>query len=194
MKLAEIATIKPFISEEATEWLWKKRQNHSISDPFIQRDGTIDVDGNVIIFKDDGTELPVQFGKVSKGFECSGTSLTTLKGVAHFVGKSFRCNNLPITSFEGAPMIINGNFSCYDVSVAALKGIGKKYARHIGGKFVSNREFTHMLGLVLVEGLQLVNTCNPPVDTILNKYLGTGDIISAQDELIDAGFREQARL
>jgi hypothetical protein len=33
-----------------------------------------------------------------------------------------------------------------------------------------------------------------PIDSIFNKYVGTGDILSAQDELIDAGFIDQARL
>jgi hypothetical protein len=29
---------------------------------------------------------------------------------------------------------------------------------------------------------------------IFNKYVGTGDILSAQDEMIDAGLIDQARL
>ena len=194
MKLHEVATVKPFIDEEAADWLWKKRENHTIGTHFIQRDGTIDVDGNVVIFKHECTQLPVQFGKVSKGFDCSGSGLTTLKGAPRFVGEDFRCSNLPITSFEGAPLVVNGDFTCSEVNVSSLTGIGKNYAKHIGGDFTSNRAFTHMLGLVLVDGLKLINTCNSPVDKILNKYIGTGNVIECQDALIDAGFIEQAKL
>ena len=194
MKLHEIATARSYISEEAAEWLWKKRQNHTIGNHFIQRDGTIDVDGSVEIHSADGRELPVQFGKVRDGFYCSGSDLTTLRGCPREVGEDFVCSNIAITSFDGVPLIIGSEFRCFEVKVSSLAGIGKTYARHIGGTFKSNRVFTHMLGLLLVDGLTNILTMHTPVDKILNKYLGTGDILSAQHELIEAGFTDQARL
>jgi hypothetical protein len=48
---------------------------------------------------------------------------------------------------------------------------------------------------LLIEGITHINvTGSRPVSQILNKYRGTGDILSAQDELIDAGLTDQARL
>jgi hypothetical protein len=46
----------------------------------------------------------------------------------------------------------------------------------------------------LIDGITSFNIDDGSIDAIFNKYRGTGDIISAQDELIDAGFIEQARL
>jgi hypothetical protein len=49
--------------------------------------------------------------------------------------------------------------------------------------------------VLLIDGITGFNIdSDGPIDKILNKYKGTGDILSAQDELIDAGFIEQARL
>lgn len=194
MKLQEVATSKPVISPEAAEWLWTQRHAHRIGHRSVQQDGTVDVTGSVAIYKSDGIKIPVQFGKVGGQFSCSGSNLTTLQGCPHTVSETFFCSNVAIKSFDGAPLRIGGNFVCYKVSVDSLSGIGKSYARMIGGIFKSNRAFTHMLGLILVEGLQRVDTLYSPVDTILNKYVGTGDILSCQDELIDAGFVEQVRL
>jgi hypothetical protein len=51
------------------------------------------------------------------------------------------------------------------------------------------------LGLLLIDGICKFDIdTRGPIDAIFNKYVGTGDILSAQDELIDAGFIEQARL
>jgi hypothetical protein len=56
-----------------------------------------------------------------------------------------------------------------------------------------DEKVTHILGLLLIEGITHI-TISGPIDRIMNKYLGTGDILSAQDELIDAGLTDQARL
>jgi hypothetical protein len=53
---------------------------------------------------------------------------------------------------------------------------------------------THLLGFLLVKEITKFDTGNGAVDDIFNKYVGTGDILSAQDELIDAGYTDQARL
>jgi hypothetical protein len=59
----------------------------------------------------------------------------------------------------------------------------------------SNANVTHILGLGLIKGIVRYQIDNDgPIDAIFNKYVGTGDILSIQDELIDAGFIDQARL
>jgi hypothetical protein len=70
-----------------------------------------------------------------------------------------------------------------------------KVVKYVGGNIVGRKGMTHLLGTLLIPGVK--NICidqGEAVDRILNRYLGTGDIISAQDELIDAGYVEQARL
>jgi hypothetical protein len=92
-----------------------------------------------------------------------------------------------------------------------MSGIDK-LIRHVSGSFncssffnsgnptFNNTKVTHVLGILLIEGVTHIrvdsNRGAPKghIDKIMNKYLGTGDIISCQDELIDAGFILQARL
>jgi hypothetical protein len=67
----------------------------------------------------------------------------------------------------------------------------------LSDKRIAQKNVTHLLGLLLVNGItrfRVDYNFPGPIDEILNKYVGTGDILSAQDELIDAGFIDQARL
>jgi hypothetical protein len=137
--------------------------------------------------------IPIQFGIVTGGFDCSGQALTSLAGCPHTVGYSFSCSaNRALTSLHGAPSTIGGNLYCHATKIISLHGI-EKIVKKAGGKLSCNAEVTHILGLLLVDGFTEFDI-KPEVNRIMNKYIGTGDIIAAQDELIDAGFIEQARL
>jgi hypothetical protein len=137
----------------------------------IRPGGIVDVDGDVNLSHLEDTIFPCQFGEVN----------------GHFI-----CNNTPLTSLKGLPQFIDGEFQCWRTEIVSLSGVDK-IMKEINGRFVCNNEVTHTLGLLLIKGITNIDI-NPGVDAILNKYLGTGDILSAQDELIDAGFIDQARL
>lgn len=55
---------------------------------------------------------------------------------------------------------------------------------------------SHVLGLMLIDGLQRVALGNKRVETILNSHLGKGRVgmLLVQEELIDAGLEEFAQL
>jgi hypothetical protein len=210
MKLREIATgVQPH--QEIKKWL----DRFHIENYTIRPDGVVDVDGDgVRLGQFTGDILPIQFGKVSGDFDCSHTNLTSLRGSPQFVGGNFNCASTNITSLigspqsvggwfycvrtnvislEGAPQSIGGTFNCCDTNIASFHNAHKQI-KHIGGKFYSNKG-THLLGLLVIDGIPSFDIDDMgPIDKIFNKYAGTGDIISAQDELIDAGFIEQARL
>jgi hypothetical protein len=137
----------------------------------IRPDGIVDVEGNVNLRGRNLTTLPVQFGKVTGYFNCKHTTLT---------------------SWYGVPQYIGNDFMIWDTHIISLSGVDK-IIKHIDGRFVCNEASTHILGLLLIKGITNIDI-NPSVDKIMNKYIGTGDILSAQDELIDAGFTDQARL
>lgn len=109
--------------------------------------------------------------------------------------------NLAITSLQGVPRIIQGRLACERTLITNFSGIDKLIDR-MGGQIYIRSDSTHLLGLLLVPGLGRVNISNGitsgpgNVEQILNKYINRGkqDILSAQDELLDAGFIEQARL
>jgi hypothetical protein len=104
------------------------------------------------------------------------------------------CYSTNIKSLKYAPEIVGSHFHCHGTNIKSLSGIDKM-VKHIGASFLCNDGVTHILGILLIEGITHINvTGSRPVSQILNKYRGTGDILSAQDELIDAGFIDQARL
>jgi hypothetical protein len=183
----------------------------------IGPDGIVDVRGDVSIYvyQFKGTTLPIQFGHVSGLFNCNNSTLVSLQGAPRSVGSYFNCYGSNITSLKGAPQSIIGSFSCVNTDTSSLEGCPQsvggsfyctdtkitslhdihKQIKHIGGSFHCDSNITHLLGILLIDGITEIDVDDGgSLDKIFNKYVGTGDILSAQDELIDAGFIEQARL
>ena len=101
----------------------------------INNDGTIDVYGDITIINKKITEFPdyIQFGKVDGNFDCSCSSLKSLKGAPQEVGGYFDCSFCDsLTSLKGVPEKVGGKFTCFDCdSLKSLKGAPKK----VGGSF-----------------------------------------------------------
>jgi hypothetical protein len=191
MKLHEIAPAFPQFFK-TKEWLDK----HGIKNYTIRPNGVVDVDGDVNLNKFKGKILPVQFGRVEGIFDCSDTNLTSFKGAPRIVGKVLNYNTSNVASLEGIPPWVGGNFGCFLRNVKSLSGIDKM-VKHVGGGFYTYGTTTHILGLLLIDGITEFGFevgGRVELHKIMNKYVGTGDILSAQDELIDAGFTDQARL
>jgi hypothetical protein len=128
---------------------------------------------------------------VGGNFSCHNTPITSLEGAPQSVGGNFYCHNTKITSLEGAPQSVGGNFSCCSTKITSLEGAPQS----VGGNFYcDNTLLRGLLRLLDIQGLKRIGFDLGPIDAILDKYVGTGDILSAQDELIDAGFKQHARL
>ena len=79
-----------------------------------------------------------------------------------------------------------------------------KQIKHIGGKayFQDNNIKSHVLGLLLIDGLQRVKLCDVfmkgrlhRVEAIINKHLENGrDVFACQEELIDSKLEAFAQL
>jgi hypothetical protein len=113
----------------------------------INSDGTIDVDGNVFLYRELGNmeKLPVKFGKVSGYFYCSSNILTTLEGCPYYVGAYFNCDGNKLTTLEGCPDYVDdGNFYCYGNNLTTLEGCPK----YVGGDLVCEIITHHILGNV----------------------------------------------
>ena len=94
-------------------------------------DGSISVDGDVLLTDDSITRLPVKFRKVSEYFDCSYTNLTSLEGSPQEVGSDFSCDSTKITSLKGGPKKVGGEFCCDDTKIASLDGAPE----FVGGDF-----------------------------------------------------------
>ena len=135
----------------------------------------VDVVGHVELEEYSGKYLPVQFGKVTGIFNAVNSRLTTLNGM---------------------PRSIGSWFSCRGCALKSLSGIDKR-VDYINGEVFLDVDMTHILGLLLIDGIKSFTMPDSPESRcleIMNKHLVTHDIIACQDELIDAGFINQARL
>jgi len=135
--------------------------------------------------------------KVDGYFYCGHNKLTSLEGAPKKVGLDFNCHDNKLTSLEGAPKEVGGYFDCNLNKLTSLKNI-HKIVNAIKGKFSchNNPIKSHVLGLLLIKGINGIRLDNNVVENILNKHLGEGKagVIDAQRELEDAGLDEYAQL
>ena len=87
-------------------------KEHEIHNYCINRENTIDVNGNVRIEYKGLKEIPVQFGSINGNFWCHNNLLTSLKGCPRYVRDIFHCGSNQLTSLEYCPKVIEGNFEC----------------------------------------------------------------------------------
>lgn len=87
----------------------------------INSDESVDVNGNVYLYKKNLTKLPLKFGKVSGYFDCSYNQLTSLEGCPNYVGGTFRCSVNDLRSLEGCPNYVGGYFECITNDVTSFE-------------------------------------------------------------------------
>jgi hypothetical protein len=87
-------------------------EEFGITNYTINDDGTIDVDGHVDLSYKGLTTIPLQFGKVSMDFDCSGNKLTSLEGCPKELGygQDFNCSYNQLTSLKGCPISVCRSF------------------------------------------------------------------------------------
>lgn len=168
---------------------------------------------------------PVKFGTVSGCFIASSSGLTTLRGCPQHVGTSgeyqdYMIDYNDITTLEGGPSSVGGSFSCTGCEnldslqhlpekiggsvfaqnlpkITSLQGI-HKMVRQINGIFdlTGTPIHSHLLGLLMIKGLNSVKLDNSQVAEIINKHLKLPErnAHEAQEELIEAGFSAFAKL
>ena len=128
--------------EMIESWL----KEHNITYYTINDDFTIDVNGEVFLFKSNLIQFPeyIQFGVVKGDFDCRNNILTSLRGCPREVEGGFYCNVNELTSLEGAPEKVGGNFYCNHNKLTSLEGASKK----VGGFFdCSDNQLTSLKGV-----------------------------------------------
>jgi len=98
----------------------------------INDDGSIDVDGSVILINEKLTKIPFKFRNVSDDFYCYDNQLTSLDGAPNTVGGNFSCYDNQLTSLDGAPITVGGGFDCTCNNLISLKGAPNR----VGGNFL----------------------------------------------------------
>jgi hypothetical protein len=87
-------------------------KQYNIENYTVNDDGSIDVNGNVFLYKKGLTELPLSFNKVTGNFDCGENNLTTLKGCPRWIGGGFSCRGNNLTSLEFSPDYVGSDFWC----------------------------------------------------------------------------------
>jgi hypothetical protein len=110
----------------------------------INGDGSVDVDGDVLLYDKNLTELPLKFRKVSGIFDCAYNKLTSLEGTPREVGGSFYCYNNQLLSLVGSPREVGGGFYCSKNQLTSLSGISKYIS---GGIYCQNNQLRDVRGV-----------------------------------------------
>jgi len=110
-------------------------KEYSIMDYTVNKDGYVDVDGNVNLYRKRLTELPLKFGKVTGYFTCSFNRLTSLEGSPYWVGKDFNCTGNLLKTLESGPKVVIGDYLCYSNNLINFKGFPED---HDGVIFFNN--------------------------------------------------------
>ena len=159
-------------------------EKYGIENYTINRDGSIDVDGNVflgsiphLVFKF-LRKLPLKFNRVSGDFYINENKLTTLEGSPKSVSGDFYCGSNLLTTLEYAPKEVGGDFECNHNMLKTLKG-GPKI---VGGNFNCRyNELTSLEGAPKVGG-DFNCIFNPFPQLIYDNYEYIKEIIKWQDE------------
>ena len=169
---------------------------HTINDDLtVDVRTNVDLSGRHIIF------LPVQFRKIEANFEIANNDLRSFKGMPNeILGSCYFGRNRSLSSWAFAPRIVGGTMGA-GLSMDSFHNI-HKHVDYIGHSINSNTATSCFLGLLFIKGLQHLSCSNQDVARIFNKYLKVPynygsplrDIHSCQEELIEAGLAEYAKL
>ena len=100
---------------------------YNITNYTINRDGSIDVDGDVNLSNRNLTKLKLNFNKVSGSLYCHNNKLTSLEGCPKEVGDTFYCSSNKLTSLKGGPEKVYDMFYCGGNPLESLDGYNGNY-------------------------------------------------------------------
>lgn len=144
-----------------------------IWDYTINEDGSIDVDGDVILSDDKFSKFPLSFGKVSGGFSCISRGLESLEGAPKHVGENFQCLYNNLTSLEGGPKFVEGEYFCAGNKITSFKG----FPDHVGDRLLCYNNPIHEI--------YRLNSCMEFVE-FLNEY----DVIRDGNRIVETRLRQ----
>lgn len=197
MKLTEVAT-KSEIAKEKIQIRKVLRHLNLDHKSTINDDLTVDVDGLCVICNENLEQIPVSFGRIDGDFDCSINKLKSLHGSPRTIDGDFYCTQNNIDNLDGFPNYVRGDCWLFENNIKTLHNIHKLRIKFGTGATLDlsrNPIKSHILGLMLVENLLTVQLDNKKVQQILNKHLKRGrNIHNCQEELIQAGFTEYAKL
>ena len=131
--------------------------------------------------------------EVDGAFVCSNNKLTNLIGGPTEV-KYITADDNKFSSLRGAPSIIHKNGFFQNNELTSLHNIHKEILEAEELYFQKNPIKSNILGLLKIKNLKLVKFDDEKLEAIIKKYLPMGNLLECQQELIDTGLEEFAKL
>lgn len=103
-------------------------KKYNIRNYIINKNNTIDVNGDVSLIGFRLSKLPLKFNNIYGSFDCSYNYLTSLKGCPKYVKGSFYCHNNYIYTLHYIPEKIDGDLSCTNNRLTKIE-----YSSNING-------------------------------------------------------------
>lgn len=125
-------------------------EEYNITNYLINKDGTVDVFGDVNLGSCNLNKIPLLFNHIYGEFIVSDNFLTSLFGCPNEVGGDFSCNKNQLTSLEYTPLIVGGGYRCEYNLLVSLSGSPD----HVKKEFFcfSNRLTDLLGGPTIVDG------------------------------------------
>jgi hypothetical protein len=133
------------VNEKEIQAICKK---YGIRNYTINKDGSIDVVGDVDLSNKDLTKFPLKFNHVSGNFDCYDNKLTSLEGSPKKIGGRFDCSDNQLTSLKGGPEYVDNDFVCYCNELTSLEGSPKS----VGHFDCDENRLTSLVGAPLSVG------------------------------------------
>jgi hypothetical protein len=142
-------------------------------------------------------ELPIEFDKALKNFDCAAAGLLTLSGSPRLVVHDFNCRGNQLKSLFGGPTSVGGDFICNQNPLKSLEG----FPELLLGRFWC----TWTIDLPLLRSLRAKDGVNMrydngtyhPISDIINRFVDHTNfrhaILDCQKKLREAGYEGNAR-
>lgn len=123
----------------------------------------------------------------------------SLKGCPKKIGRDLNLSNCELLDLDELPLIIGNQLTLWNSKITSLEGIGKRYVRSCKHIDLQRCDYlkSNILGLLTVKKLIDID-CDresQPLRIISRAILsGDHDIMEVREELIQAGFKEFAKL
>ena len=185
----------------------------------ILDDGSVDVDGDVILKRPAGGRIPVSFNIVNGFFKAENMSLFTMENIPNSCTSLYLFNNRlttlngcpsylvdldvsmnQLTNFKGGPELVD-NVEAYGNLFTSFEGLPEKNV-----EYSISITYKQDLPLLRLLNAQRIHVGTPgagysrhrpfePVNKILNTYAGQGHAgaLACAAELADAGYKANAQ-
>lgn len=151
-----------------------------------------------LIKRDDGTIDEAPTAEIIKlgVYNANSAGVSSFEGIPKRFEGDIRLGRCNLSSFEHAPEYVGANFILNRNKFTSLKDIHKHVKEVHGYISLDDNEITsHMLGLMNIKGLRKIYfDYNKEIEIIFNKHLPGGDIFEVQEELVESGYEEYAKL